>query len=202
MFKALLKDNDPSYTIDKFRAMNFRYWRDMQNEFYSVKNTLSIEEYNSLFLQKEGFSMESSIRIGNALPEIIYQYELESTELMPGAMELLIWVRRHGFKTGVITNTAPHSEKRIRSLLRKVAIENFFDTVIVSSDVGVRKPDAEIFRIALSALKVEPHEALFIGDRYDYDAVGAQNAGMRWILLDSKDDLNTILLLLEKQYGT
>jgi len=197
MFTSMLHEDDPRFTIEDFRDMNQRYWQDMQNEYYSLRKELSIEEYNSRFLRKEGFSEKSSVRIGELFPEIVYQYELESTELMPGAMELLGWLKMNNLKMGIITN-ASHSEARIRGLIRKVGIEDFFDIVIVSSEVGIRKPDAGIFMKALSALGVEPNESLYIGDRYDYDAIGAENTGMRWILLDNQTSLSSVMDVLKK----
>ena len=50
--------------------------------------------------------------------------------------------------------------------------------VIDSSVFGIEKPDPAIFRAALEALNVAPEEALYVGDLYDVDVVGARAAGM------------------------
>jgi putative hydrolase of the HAD superfamily len=55
--------------------------------------------------------------------------------------------------------------------------------VLDSALVGVEKPDPAIFRAALAALDVAPAEALYIGDLYDVDVVGARAAGMEAVLL-------------------
>jgi putative hydrolase of the HAD superfamily len=62
-----------------------------------------------------------------------------------------------------------------------------FDLLIDSHLVGLRKPDAAIFHYALEKLDVAPHEAVYIGDSYGHDVLGAQNAGLRAILLDPLD---------------
>ncbi|HEX7036549.1 MAG TPA: HAD family hydrolase, partial [Pseudomonadales bacterium] len=57
------------------------------------------------------------------------------------------------------------------------------DCVVVSEEVGVRKPDAEIFRIAADRLGIAPARSWFIGDNPTIDIVGARDAGFRAIWL-------------------
>jgi putative hydrolase of the HAD superfamily len=64
-------------------------------------------------------------------------------------------------------------------------LREYFDVVIDSSVFGTEKPDPAIFRAALEALDVAPEEALFVGDLYDVDVVGARAAGMEAVLLTS-----------------
>ena len=58
------------------------------------------------------------------------------------------------------------------------------DFVIDSSEVGVEKPDARIFALALARAGVEPAEAVYVGDLYSVDVRGARAAGVDGILLD------------------
>ena len=53
-----------------------------------------------------------------------------------------------------------------------------FDVILVSDEVGWRKPKPLIFEMALSRLGVGPADALFVGDRIDIDVAGAQGVGM------------------------
>jgi len=62
--------------------------------------------------------------------------------------------------------------------LRALRVEEFFDTVVISSDYGFRKPDPRLFHIALSVLDVPASEAAYIGNRYETDLVGAKRAGL------------------------
>jgi putative hydrolase of the HAD superfamily len=55
--------------------------------------------------------------------------------------------------------------------------------VIDSSLVGVEKPDPAIFLAALDSLGVGPEEALYVGDLYEVDVVGARAAGIEAVLL-------------------
>ena len=56
--------------------------------------------------------------------------------------------------------------------------------VVTSQDAGANKPQPEIFRFALQKAGVKPAEAIYIGDQYQVDVVGARGAGMKAILLD------------------
>jgi FMN phosphatase YigB (HAD superfamily) len=63
-------------------------------------------------------------------------------------------------------------------ILERAGVADLFQAVVVSDEVGWRKPHPEIFSRALGHLGVEPARALFVGDRADIDVVGAQRMGM------------------------
>jgi FMN phosphatase YigB (HAD superfamily) len=73
-------------------------------------------------------------------------------------------------------------------ILESAGVADLFQTVVVSDEVGWRKPHPEIFSRALADLGVTPGEALFVGDRADIDVVGAQRLGMpvAWINREAK----------------
>jgi putative hydrolase of the HAD superfamily len=62
-------------------------------------------------------------------------------------------------------------------------LRDCFDVVIDSALVGVEKPDPAIFRAALEALGVPAAQALYVGDLYEIDVVGATAAGVPAVLL-------------------
>jgi FMN phosphatase YigB (HAD superfamily) len=63
-------------------------------------------------------------------------------------------------------------------ILERAGVADLFGTIVVSDEVGWRKPHPEIFARALARLGVSAAEALFVGDRADIDVVGAQRMGM------------------------
>jgi putative hydrolase of the HAD superfamily len=67
--------------------------------------------------------------------------------------------------------------------LRSVGLLDYFDPIIISGDYGYRKPDPRLFQKALAALKVKPEQALFIGNDPYHDIFGAQQVGMKAILV-------------------
>jgi methylmalonyl-CoA mutase, C-terminal domain len=90
-------------------------------------------------------------------------------------------LRAAGLRLGIVSN----SDGRVDQALEAAGLREYFNVVIDSSLVGVEKPDPAIFRAALDALGVAPHEALYVGDLYEVDIVGAQAAGMEAVLLTS-----------------
>ncbi len=69
-----------------------------------------------------------------------------------------------------------------RAILDRLGIGKFFDAVVVSGEIGVRKPDPRLFLEAARRLKVNAGECIMIGDTWK-DVEGAKKAGMRAILL-------------------
>jgi HAD superfamily hydrolase (TIGR01509 family) len=74
-----------------------------------------------------------------------------------------------------------------RGILEREGIAHLFEEVVVSDEVGWRKPKPLIFEIALARLGVSASEALYVGDRPDLDVAGAQGVGMHavWINRDA-----------------
>ena len=77
-------------------------------------------------------------------------------------VELVSYLRRARcqVKTALLSNAG----SRLRESLRDQGIEDAFDEVIISAEVGMMKPDPEIYRIALERMGVEAHEAVFVDD--------------------------------------
>jgi putative hydrolase of the HAD superfamily len=95
--------------------------------------------------------------------------------------ESLTRLRAVGLRLGVVSN----SDGRVEQALQAAGLREYFDAVIDSALIGIEKPDARIFQAALAALGVAPEEALYIGDLYEVDIVGARRAGIEAVLLGS-----------------
>jgi putative hydrolase of the HAD superfamily len=72
----------------------------------------------------------------------------------------------------------------VEEALKAAGILPEFDVVIDSRLVGFEKPDPRIFQAALDRLGAAPADALYVGDIYEVDVVGARGAGLDVILLD------------------
>jgi HAD superfamily hydrolase (TIGR01509 family) len=112
-----------------------------------------------------------------------YHFIAERISLIPGAQRVLAELKRAGFRLGLVTNTSlPHSI--IVEEFQQLALYDYFDTVVCSSEIVFRKPDRAMFEVALRALNVAPDEAMFVGDSYHADVVGAKQAGMKTVWLN------------------
>jgi putative hydrolase of the HAD superfamily len=98
----------------------------------------------------------------------------------PEAPAALARVKRAGLVAGVISN----SNGSVRSIMEATGLGRYLDFVLDSSVVGVEKPDRRIFELALREAGVRAHEAVYVGDLYSVDVLGARAAGLGAILLD------------------
>ena len=87
-------------------------------------------------------------------------------------------------QVGLITN-GPGDEQRQK--LARTGLESHFQSITVSGEIGIAKPDRRIFEIALASLEVEAEEAAFVGNNYLADVVGAQSAGLDAVWLRHPD---------------
>jgi HAD superfamily hydrolase (TIGR01509 family) len=71
----------------------------------------------------------------------------------------------------------------VYAILREMGLQDFFNLILLSGEVGVRKPSPLIYRRAIEKLRVSAEEALFVGDSPE-DVEGANAVGMRAVLVD------------------
>lgn len=69
--------------------------------------------------------------------------------------------------------------------LNAVGLSGYFDPIIVSGDLGYRKPDERLFEAALSAMKLQPAEVVFVGNDLYRDVHGPQQLGMKTVFFKS-----------------
>ena len=83
------------------------------------------------------------------------------------------------YKIGIIANQVLGTKDR----LAKMGILKYIDLIVASAEVGVSKPDLEIFKIASDRAMCKPEQAVMIGDRLDNDIAPAKQLGMKtvWI---------------------
>ncbi len=123
---------------------------------------------------------DRTIRAMERLQEIDRQQSLWRGSAMPGAREVLDDLKARGYLLGVISN----SDGRVESYLTEANLTAHLTVIVDSRIVGIEKPDPGIFDLALERTGVAPEQAVYVGDFYSLDVVGARNAGLDAILLD------------------
>jgi len=113
----------------------------------------------------------------------LWEVELQK---LPYVDEVLQKLKRK-CKLGIITNTVTSREEHVRIALRRVGLEQYFDIILTSVDVGFEKPDERIFLEALKRLNVQPEEAMMVGNRLSKDILGGNKVGMKTILFHWND---------------
>jgi len=103
--------------------------------------------------------------------------------LYDDALSTLKALKQRGLILGLITSIG----KDVNLALRELGLDPYFNFVVTSREVGVDKPQPPIFLTALERAGVSAQEAVYLGDQYETDVVGARGVGIKPILIDRYD---------------
>lgn len=98
----------------------------------------------------------------------------------PDAASALGRLRHMGVRSAVVSNW----DVSLRGVLADVGLGGLVDAIVVSAEVGARKPDPAIVEAALRRLRCPVEQALLVGDSPETDVAAARAAGVRAVLLD------------------
>lgn len=101
--------------------------------------------------------------------------------IFENSVPLLETLKERGYKLGVITNGPAYLQNH---KMDTSGLRPYCDIVIVSGDLGVHKPDPEIFKITAQRLGLDPSECVYVGDHPVNDIKGALDAGMKAIRMN------------------
>jgi FMN phosphatase YigB (HAD superfamily) len=136
---------------------------------------------NVIFEFFRDLNLSTSDGIYGSFLEVYYKPVTDQVTLIDGAEKVLKFFKERNLKIGLISNTIFPEEFHLREL-KRFGLYPYLDAHFFSSQVGYRKPHPQIFQLALEKLKVDPSDAVFVGDRLEEDVGGAQNVGMKGIL--------------------
>lgn len=106
--------------------------------------------------------------------------------LIDGAIELLEYLKPK-YHLYILSN----GFKELQShKMRTTGIDKYFDALILSEDIGINKPNPELYEYALQKTASKKEESIMIGDMFDTDIVGAANIGMEQIYFNAKKKEN------------
>lgn len=109
-------------------------------------------------------------------------YMLDNMQLANGVEKLLIHLKQSGIKIAICTDLTTHIQHR---KLRKLGIADYVDVFVSSEEADAEKPDTKIFYMTIDKLGILPSEALYVGDSYEKDIIGAERVGMHSVWLNS-----------------
>jgi HAD superfamily hydrolase (TIGR01509 family) len=112
-------------------------------------------------------------------------------EVLASAQALLDSLRSLGLKTAVVANSWPDPGRVLRADAERFGLAKRIDLMVLSEEVGARKPDPEIYRHCIRRLAVEPSEAMHVGDDLENDVHGAAAVGITtvqalWFVADDR----------------
>ncbi|MCW4020349.1 MAG: HAD family hydrolase [Candidatus Bathyarchaeota archaeon] len=164
-----IKENDPSFReVDE--ELSFADYTLPYDEFWRISDIKT--------LRRLGIR-ENLEELAAAVTD--EWHDNSGIEIYPDVKETLEMLKERGLKMGVVTNGFRFD---IEDNLARIGLSGMFDATVGVDDVGTPKPNKEIFLYAVRKLGVEPHEALFVGDNPEVDYEGAENAGLKTVLID------------------
>ncbi len=164
----------------------------LEKEFH-LTDKLFMREYPGMFLNERGVYMpwylgilnyRLGIRLDVCKLDTVWhgiQIEVENYwQPFDGVHEVLKAMKRDSIGLGIISNW----DDTARNVLNGTELNEYFDPIIISSEVNCKKPDPKIFELALDKAGVSAGECIYVGDNYYDDAVGSRAVGMQSLILN------------------
>jgi len=176
-FEKIFIENKIDVKIDDFLKvyvpLNLAYWKLYRNE------KVSKEELRYARLKKsfDAINYTISDTLIDKLATEYIENLAEFNHLFDGTFELLDYLKEK-YTLHIITNGFEEiqSKKMVNSKLH-----HYFDQIITSESVGVKKPNPKVFNFALESAKATKENSIMIGDSLEADIQGALNVGLKAI---------------------
>ena len=185
--------------LEVYKPINLEFWR----LFRSDKVTKSELRYGRLKKTFDALNYTISDNVIDTIAIEYIEFLPHFNYLFDGTFEILDYLKDK-YKLHIITNG--FQEVQLKKM-ESSKIIHYFDTIVTSESVGVKKPNPKIFNYALEKASAKKENSLMIGDSIEADILGALNIGMHALHcnfdnqeIDNKE-FNSVTSLLElKQY--
>ncbi|MER3432290.1 MAG: hydrolase [Leptolyngbya sp. ERB_1_1] len=162
-FKASPPCTFPGVDVLEVPQLEQQWWNTIAQQTFDRAGVLNkFEDFS-------GFFSDLYAHFETAEPWIVYEDTIPTLEKL----------RRLNIPLGILSNF----DSRLYKVLRALDLEHFFESVTISTEVGVAKPDPKIFALALAKHQCEPANAWHIGDSQQEDYEAANAVGLRGVLL-------------------
>ena len=134
-------------------------------------------QYEEILLREAGVKTDKQLILG--LLSKMQQFKMKLV-LFDDVMPALTDLKRRGLILGLISNI----DRDMTTTFNELGLSSLLQVMVTSQEVGFNKPQPQIFQEALKRAGVRASEAIYVGDQYQIDVVGAKGVGMKGILLD------------------
>lgn len=184
--------NSLLFDLDNTLINTHRLMRQWAMSFDQGSDDLSIQTLYKQYFPENTYQNKDDLNNHNAFVKELQKHTHEESlksafqdyllaNISPDLrLNKILGMLKERYKMAVVTNG---SVKVQRQKLLKAELMPYFETVIISGELGVRKPHHKIFDAALNKLNCEPDCALFIGDSLENDITGANKLKMKtcWV---------------------
>lgn len=168
--------------LEEFRARLEAYHAERESEFIEYTTAYTLRS----LLADWGHSEVRDEVIVSAL-EAMYRVSQAYWKAEKDAAPTLKKLREQGYRLAIISNAGDDAD--VQTLVDEAELRNYFEVILSSAALGIRKPHPRIFEIALEALETQPSRAAMVGDTLGADILGANNAGIFSIWVTRRADV-------------
>jgi len=170
LFKTHNDELDLQDFLTEYVPINFQYWKLYREEKVSKENL----RYGRLKETFDKLSFSVTDDLIHLLSEEYIRVLPSNNHLFDGAIELLEYLHPK-YELHIITN----GFEEVQNLkLEKSGIEKYFNSIITSESVGVKKPNPRVFIYALDKANAKAENSIMIGDNLEADIIGAIQCGI------------------------
>lgn len=156
-----------------FRTVYKQARREIKNQLGHTASSHSRLLYFQRMLELLGFKAQLLIALD--LEQTFWRTFLANAPLFPGVMELLEDLKYHNIPIAIVTDLTAHTQLR---KLTYFHLEETFDAVVTSEEVGADKPDPRNFELVLKKLNLTTYTQIWmIGDNPATDVIGGRHIG-------------------------
>ncbi|HID93024.1 MAG TPA: HAD family hydrolase [bacterium (Candidatus Stahlbacteria)] len=161
---------------------------DVANRCKNIRATeereIPVSEMMRMVLKKANIEEDGEIlnELSQVYSDAVFSIKLV---LIDNVGEVLSHLKVDGMKLGIVSNTEHGTIEE--KMLKSWHLYNYFDALVFSCRVGVRKPSPAIFHKVLASLKSKPENAIHVGDMPDIDVLGAKRAGIYAVYFKNGD---------------
>ncbi|MDH3943757.1 MAG: HAD family hydrolase [Anaerolineae bacterium] len=177
----------PASEEDRRRAQKwaFQYWADSEHLLDDLKIHGRGEEafwhnYTMRHLMELGCTPEQAEELTPQIREHFDENYDPDDIVLPEARKALDDLHEAGYTLAVVTNR----NEPVQEYVEELGLGSYFDFTLAGGEINSWKPKPGIFQAALQRAGASPDEAVYVGDNYYADIIGARNAGIHPILLD------------------
>lgn len=127
-----------------------------------------------------GLGLED-VSLANDIVITYHNLKAKLVKLFPNAERTLKELRARGIKLALLTNGEAENQ---RAKVEKLGLATFFPVCLIEGELGFGKPDPKIYQLALDSVNAQAAHTWMLGDRLEFDIIGAQNVGIKGIWCD------------------
>ena len=175
LFRTLLQSGvnlDEEQFRKSYREAAMRFLEECRRDGTETHNRFWI----SAALQAQSFDIFPDDPLIASAVEAYFSAFYDRCHLIPGTREMLGTLKRF-YRLGLLSNFT-HGPA-VRKIIDHLGLRPFFDVVLISGELGYRKPHPMVFRKLVEGLGVESSQILYVGDDVGPDIVGARRSGLQ-----------------------